>query len=255
MWKELAGYNQKKGDGARCDRSFKLGPCCTLKFQIGRLKKRKKLNVAPASGATSSSYSAFLERRLMESIRSRSYCTGALRVKYSEAESNVMELERLGAIVLHGVDACAKTMNCHEGVKICLGEGEKKFQERGVGERSRRRSPHGRIQSPPRSGEWRSPPPPCWGEWRIPLPPREGRSPSTLPSLEGKGEESRYRRARGGSLRSRAQGSPPPTPQPEGSSPTNAAARGEAASDAALEGREPTAVARGKAASDAALEM
>ncbi|GJN33673.1 hypothetical protein PR202_gb22294 [Eleusine coracana subsp. coracana] len=40
---------------------------------------------------------------------------GALRVKYSEAESNVMELERLGATVLHGVDA--KTMNCRGDLK------------------------------------------------------------------------------------------------------------------------------------------
>jgi 25S rRNA (uracil2634-N3)-methyltransferase len=37
--------------------------------------------------------------------------TGALTSKYGKAEANVAELKRLGATVLHGVDA--KTMKLH----------------------------------------------------------------------------------------------------------------------------------------------
>ncbi|CAN6196357.1 unnamed protein product [Urochloa humidicola] len=39
---EYPGYNHKRGDGARCDQPFPLGPSCTFKFLIGDLKKRKK---------------------------------------------------------------------------------------------------------------------------------------------------------------------------------------------------------------------
>jgi 25S rRNA (uracil2634-N3)-methyltransferase len=38
-----------------------------------------------------------------------------LRGKYSKAESNIMELKRLGATVLHGVDV--KTMKAHTELK------------------------------------------------------------------------------------------------------------------------------------------
>lgn len=31
---DYPGYNQKRGDGAKCNKSFKLDPCCTFKFQI-----------------------------------------------------------------------------------------------------------------------------------------------------------------------------------------------------------------------------
>ncbi|CAL5073745.1 unnamed protein product [Urochloa decumbens] len=41
---DYPGYNQKKGDGPMCDKPFKLGTCCTFKFKIGDLKKRKKWN-------------------------------------------------------------------------------------------------------------------------------------------------------------------------------------------------------------------
>ncbi|XP_025801613.1 heavy metal-associated isoprenylated plant protein 41-like [Panicum hallii] len=41
---DYPGYNQKRGDGARCDEPFDLGACCTFKFQIGDLKKLKKRN-------------------------------------------------------------------------------------------------------------------------------------------------------------------------------------------------------------------
>ncbi|XP_062193591.1 heavy metal-associated isoprenylated plant protein 41-like [Phragmites australis] len=30
---DYPGYNQKRGDGARCDKSFNLDPCCTVKLQ------------------------------------------------------------------------------------------------------------------------------------------------------------------------------------------------------------------------------
>ncbi|TVU09958.1 hypothetical protein EJB05_43457, partial [Eragrostis curvula] len=30
---DYPGYNQKRGDGARCDQPFKLDPCCTFKFR------------------------------------------------------------------------------------------------------------------------------------------------------------------------------------------------------------------------------
>ncbi|KAF8781042.1 hypothetical protein HU200_001014 [Digitaria exilis] len=43
------GYNHKRGDGARCDQQFPLGPSCTFKFQIGDLKKLKKPNGNKAS--------------------------------------------------------------------------------------------------------------------------------------------------------------------------------------------------------------
>ncbi|XBH92755.1 hypothetical protein VPH35_083820 [Triticum aestivum] len=39
---EYPGYNQKRGDGAKCDQSFALGPCYTFKFCIGDVKKLKK---------------------------------------------------------------------------------------------------------------------------------------------------------------------------------------------------------------------
>ncbi|TVU09959.1 hypothetical protein EJB05_43458, partial [Eragrostis curvula] len=51
---DYPGYNHKKGDGVRCDRSFKLGPCCTFKFQIGDLKKQKILNGNRAGSTISS---------------------------------------------------------------------------------------------------------------------------------------------------------------------------------------------------------
>jgi len=47
------GYNQKRGDGARCDQPFSLGPSCTFMFQIGDLKKQKKLS-GNSAGSTSS---------------------------------------------------------------------------------------------------------------------------------------------------------------------------------------------------------
>ncbi|KAL6844696.1 hypothetical protein ACP4OV_025355 [Aristida adscensionis] len=41
---DYPGYNQKRGDSARSDEPFDLGVCYTFKFQIGDLKKLKKLN-------------------------------------------------------------------------------------------------------------------------------------------------------------------------------------------------------------------
>ncbi|CAL5073746.1 unnamed protein product [Urochloa decumbens] len=41
---DYPGYNQKRGDSVRCDEPFDLGACCTFKFQIGDLKKLKKMN-------------------------------------------------------------------------------------------------------------------------------------------------------------------------------------------------------------------
>ncbi|CAN6167375.1 unnamed protein product [Urochloa humidicola] len=41
---DYPGYNQKRGDGARCDESFDLGICFTFMFRIRELKNRKKLN-------------------------------------------------------------------------------------------------------------------------------------------------------------------------------------------------------------------
>ena len=43
-------------------------------------------------------------------------CTGLLTIKYGKAESNVRELKRLGATVLHGVDA--KTMKLHSYLEM-----------------------------------------------------------------------------------------------------------------------------------------
>ncbi|CAN6196354.1 unnamed protein product [Urochloa humidicola] len=40
---DYPGYNQKRGDCARCDEPFDLGACCTFKFQIGDLKKLRKM--------------------------------------------------------------------------------------------------------------------------------------------------------------------------------------------------------------------
>lgn len=41
---DYPGYNQKRGDGKRCDKPFDLGACCTFKFQIRNLKKQKQMN-------------------------------------------------------------------------------------------------------------------------------------------------------------------------------------------------------------------
>lgn len=46
------GYNHKRGDGARCDQTFPLGPSCTFKFQIGDLKKWKKSSGNKASSTS-----------------------------------------------------------------------------------------------------------------------------------------------------------------------------------------------------------
>lgn len=40
---DYPGYNQKRGDKAKCDQPFALGPCCTFKFCIGDVKKLKKV--------------------------------------------------------------------------------------------------------------------------------------------------------------------------------------------------------------------
>ncbi|KAM0927107.1 hypothetical protein ACQ4PT_003209 [Festuca glaucescens] len=40
--KDYPGYNQKRGDGARCDQPFALGPCCTFMFCIGDVEKLKQ---------------------------------------------------------------------------------------------------------------------------------------------------------------------------------------------------------------------
>ncbi|KAF8694786.1 hypothetical protein HU200_037877 [Digitaria exilis] len=50
---DYPGYNQKRGDSARCDEPFDLGACCTFKFQIGDLKKLKKLNAKRAGSIRS----------------------------------------------------------------------------------------------------------------------------------------------------------------------------------------------------------
>ncbi|CAN6211052.1 unnamed protein product [Urochloa humidicola] len=47
------GYNQKRGDGKRCDQPFNLDPSCTFKFRIGDLKKWKKTS---GNKATSTSF-------------------------------------------------------------------------------------------------------------------------------------------------------------------------------------------------------
>ncbi|CAL5073743.1 unnamed protein product [Urochloa decumbens] len=50
---DYPGYNHKRGDGARCDQLFPLGPSCTFKFLIGDLKKWKK---SSGNNATSTSF-------------------------------------------------------------------------------------------------------------------------------------------------------------------------------------------------------
>ncbi|CAM0951898.1 unnamed protein product [Alopecurus aequalis] len=39
---DYPGYDQKRGDGAKCDQPFALGPCCTFMFCLGDVKKQKK---------------------------------------------------------------------------------------------------------------------------------------------------------------------------------------------------------------------
>ncbi|KAM0890188.1 hypothetical protein ACQ4PT_027213 [Festuca glaucescens] len=39
---DYPGYNQKRGDSAKCDQPFALGPCCTFMFCLGDVKKLKK---------------------------------------------------------------------------------------------------------------------------------------------------------------------------------------------------------------------
>ncbi|TVU09956.1 hypothetical protein EJB05_43455, partial [Eragrostis curvula] len=41
---DYPGYNQKRGDSARCDEPFHIATACTFMFQIGDLKKLKKIN-------------------------------------------------------------------------------------------------------------------------------------------------------------------------------------------------------------------
>ncbi|XP_039123856.1 uncharacterized protein LOC120260444 isoform X2 [Dioscorea cayenensis subsp. rotundata] len=40
---DYPGYNNKRGDGSRCDKQFTLGECCTFMFVIGNVHKRKPL--------------------------------------------------------------------------------------------------------------------------------------------------------------------------------------------------------------------
>lgn len=39
---DYPGYNNKRGDGPRCDQPFPLGECCTFKFRIGEIQELKK---------------------------------------------------------------------------------------------------------------------------------------------------------------------------------------------------------------------
>ncbi|XP_010942696.1 heavy metal-associated isoprenylated plant protein 41 [Elaeis guineensis] len=39
---DYPGYNNKRGDGPRCDQTFPLGKCCTFKFRIGEIQKLKQ---------------------------------------------------------------------------------------------------------------------------------------------------------------------------------------------------------------------
>lgn len=64
---DYPGYNQKRGDGARCDQPFHLGPSCTFKFQIGDLKGRKKQSQNSA-GSTSSLGGSNAPFRNLESL-------------------------------------------------------------------------------------------------------------------------------------------------------------------------------------------
>ncbi|KAL5205615.1 hypothetical protein ABZP36_033824 [Zizania latifolia] len=41
---DYPGYNQKRGDGAKCDQPFDLGVCCTFMFCIRDFKKLKKVH-------------------------------------------------------------------------------------------------------------------------------------------------------------------------------------------------------------------
>ncbi|KAM0847032.1 hypothetical protein ACQ4PT_055295 [Festuca glaucescens] len=41
---DYPGYNQKRGDSAKCDQPFALGPCCTFMFCLGDVKKLKKVH-------------------------------------------------------------------------------------------------------------------------------------------------------------------------------------------------------------------
>jgi 25S rRNA (uracil2634-N3)-methyltransferase len=50
---DYPGYNQKRGNGARCDQPFNLGLSCTFKFVMGDLKKRKKLSGNQACSTSS----------------------------------------------------------------------------------------------------------------------------------------------------------------------------------------------------------
>jgi 25S rRNA (uracil2634-N3)-methyltransferase len=50
---QYPGYNQKKGDGPMCDKSFPLGTCFTFKFIIGDLKKLKQQNRRRAGSVSS----------------------------------------------------------------------------------------------------------------------------------------------------------------------------------------------------------
>ncbi|MQM22956.1 hypothetical protein Taro_056016, partial [Colocasia esculenta] len=49
---DYPGYNNKRGDGQRCDQPFHLGKCCTFMFQIGKPLRRKPpaANVANLGG-------------------------------------------------------------------------------------------------------------------------------------------------------------------------------------------------------------
>ena len=50
---DYPGYNQKRGDGARSNEPFPLGPSCTFKFQIGDCNKWKE---SSRNKATSTSF-------------------------------------------------------------------------------------------------------------------------------------------------------------------------------------------------------
>jgi 25S rRNA (uracil2634-N3)-methyltransferase len=59
---DYPGYNQKRGDKAKCDEPFALGPCCTYMFCLGDAKKLRKSHGNRVGSVSCLGYSNFYPR-------------------------------------------------------------------------------------------------------------------------------------------------------------------------------------------------
>lgn len=88
---DYPGYNQKRGDSAKCDQPFNLGACCTFKFFIGDIKKLKKVRrnrIGSISPLGSSKVHPWHIGNWQETFSSASTCSSMASATFSSSNSH-----------------------------------------------------------------------------------------------------------------------------------------------------------------------